>query len=130
MALFWGVIPVLDESTGSENPNEIARRWAESLGLAEVNNSVVMVRGFHDDPALNTPSITVVNPAHSLVSAMTKELDMLSLRNTQAKPEIDFFVSGDPAQFAEASGRLVGFTPEVKSVSLAVLEGRAIAQSV
>lgn len=61
MALFWGVIPVLDESTGSDNPNDIARRWAESLGLAEVNNSVVMVRGFHDDPALNTPSITVVN---------------------------------------------------------------------
>ena len=76
------------------------------------------------------PSITVVNPAHSLVSAMTKELDMLGLRNTQAQPEIDFFVSGDSTQFAEASGRLVGFTPKVQSVSLAVLEGRAIAQSV
>ena len=61
MSLLWGVIPVLDESTGSENPNEIARRWAETLGLAEVNDSVVLVRGFNEQPELNTPSITVIN---------------------------------------------------------------------
>ncbi|MBT9316742.1 glutamate racemase [Leptothoe spongobia] len=76
------------------------------------------------------PSITVVNPAHSLVSAMTQELDMLGLRNTQSQPEIDFYVSGEPDKFAAASGRLIGFRPEVQSVSLAVLEGIAIAQSV
>lgn len=61
MSLLWGVIPVLDESTGTENPNEIARRWAETLGLAEVNDSVVLVRGFNEQPDLNTPSITVIN---------------------------------------------------------------------
>lgn len=61
MSLLWGVIPVLDEATGTDNPNEIARRWAEKLGLTEVNNSVVMVRGFHEQAELNTPSITVVN---------------------------------------------------------------------
>ncbi len=61
MALLWGVIPVLDESTGTDKPNEIARRWAENLGLAEVNDSVVLVRGFHEKPGLNTPSITVIN---------------------------------------------------------------------
>ena len=61
MTLLWGVIPVLDEATGSDNPNDIARRWAETLGLAEVNGSVVMVRGFHEDPEMNTPSITIIN---------------------------------------------------------------------
>ncbi len=61
MSLLWGVIPVLDESTGTENPNEVARRWAEALGLAEVNDSVVLVRGFHEQAGLNTPSITVIN---------------------------------------------------------------------
>ena len=61
MALLWGVIPVLDTSTGTANPNEIARHWAENLGLAEVNDSVVLVRGFHEEPALNTPSITIIN---------------------------------------------------------------------
>lgn len=61
MSLLWGVIPVLDTSTGTANPNEIARHWAETLGLAEVNDSVVLVRGFHEDPSLNTPSITIIN---------------------------------------------------------------------
>ncbi len=61
MSLLWGVIPVLDEATGSDNPNDIARRWAETLGLAEVNGSVVMVRGFHENPEMNTPSITIIN---------------------------------------------------------------------
>lgn len=74
------------------------------------------------------PSIRVINPASSLVSAMAKELDMLGLRNTQSKPAIDFYVSGNPDKFAEVSGQLMGFTPEVQSVSLAVLEGFAIAQ--
>lgn len=61
MALLWGVIPIYDESAGKTNPNDLAREAAASLGLAEVNDSVVLVRGFHVDPALNTPSITVIN---------------------------------------------------------------------
>ncbi|NEQ52008.1 MAG: glutamate racemase [Leptolyngbya sp. SIO3F4] len=73
------------------------------------------------------PSITVINPAHSLVSAMTHELDILGLRNNQLKPALDFFVSGEPEKFAKTSGRLMGFTPDVQQVSLAVLEGLAIA---
>lgn len=76
------------------------------------------------------PSITVINPASSLVSAMTKELDILGLRNTEEKSAIDFYVSGDAEQFAEVSGQWIGFKPDVQPVSLAVLEGLAIAQSV
>lgn len=76
------------------------------------------------------PSIKVINPAQSLVSAMAKELDMLGLRNTQSKPDIDFYVSGDPTKFARVSGQLMGFKPQVQPVSLSVLEGLAIAQSV
>ncbi len=76
------------------------------------------------------PSITVINPASFLVTAMAKELDLLGLRNNQTQSQIDFYVSGDPAQFAQVSSQWLGFTPDVKSVSLAVLEGRAIAQSV
>lgn len=61
MSLIWGVISFLDESAGKSNPNEIARSTAEGLGLAEVNDSIVLVRGFDVDPNLNTPSITVIN---------------------------------------------------------------------
>ncbi|MBX2864538.1 MAG: glutamate racemase [Leptolyngbyaceae cyanobacterium MAG.088] len=72
-------------------------------------------------------SIRLINPAKSLVSAMAQELDVLGLRNNRVKPEIDFYVSGDPDKFAEVSGQLMGFTPKVKPVSLALLEGLAIA---
>jgi pyruvate kinase len=61
MALIWGVISFLDESAGKSNPNEIARSTAEGLGLAEVNDYIVLVRGFDVDAELNTPSITVIN---------------------------------------------------------------------
>lgn len=60
MALLWGVIPVLDEQTGSINPNELARRVAQEQGLAEIGDYVLLIRGFHSDPELNTPTITTI----------------------------------------------------------------------
>ena len=58
MSLLWGVIPVLDEDTGSINPNELARRVAQEHGLAKEGEFLLLVRGFHSDPDLNTPTIT------------------------------------------------------------------------
>ncbi len=58
MSLLWGVIPVLDEDTGSINPNELARRVAQEHGLAKDGEFLLLVRGFHSDPDLNTPTIT------------------------------------------------------------------------
>lgn len=60
VALLWGVIPVLDEETGSINPNELARRVAQEYGLAKTGEYVLLVRGFHSDPDLNTPTITTI----------------------------------------------------------------------
>lgn len=60
IALLWGVIPVLDEETGSVNPNELARRVAREQGLADAGQYVLLVRGFHSDPDLNTPTITTI----------------------------------------------------------------------
>ena len=60
IALLWGVIPVLDEETGSVNPNELARRVAQEQGLAETGEYVLLVRGFHSDPQMNTPTITTI----------------------------------------------------------------------
>ena len=61
MGLLWGVIPVLDEETGSINPNELARRVAQTKGQVKAGDNVLLVRGFHSDPAMNTPSITTIN---------------------------------------------------------------------
>jgi pyruvate kinase len=60
MNLMWGLIPYLDISAGSENPNQIARRIARDLGLGNDGEYVVMVRGFHSDPQWNSPSITLL----------------------------------------------------------------------
>jgi pyruvate kinase len=60
VVLLWGVIPVLDEETGSMNPNEVARRVAQEHGLADTGDYVLLVRGFHSDPDLNTPTITAI----------------------------------------------------------------------
>ncbi|MBI4696722.1 MAG: pyruvate kinase [Gammaproteobacteria bacterium] len=60
MGLLWGVLPQLDAAAGTENPNVIARRVAAELGLGKSGDFVVLVRGFHAHPALNTPTITLL----------------------------------------------------------------------
>jgi len=60
MALLWGVIPMLKEDTGVTNPNELARSVALELGLAKSGENILLVRGFHSKPELNTPSITAI----------------------------------------------------------------------
>jgi len=60
MALHWGVVPLVSEDTGLVNPNILARETALKLGLATTGQHILLVRGFHNDPDLNTPSITVL----------------------------------------------------------------------
>lgn len=60
MSLLWSVIPILDEESGREEPAAVARRLARELNLAEPGESVLLIRGFHSDPELNAPSITVI----------------------------------------------------------------------
>lgn len=60
MALLWGIIPILVDEAGKSNPNELARRVARELGLAAENDYLLLVRGFSDDPKLNSPSVTVI----------------------------------------------------------------------
>lgn len=60
MNLLWGMIPHWVATAGSANPNQIARHVARELGLADNGGFVVLVRGFHADPALNSPSITLL----------------------------------------------------------------------
>lgn len=137
MAKVWQVgcpdfVPLIEQSR-IDDPytRAVATDYLKPLMAANIDTLVYGCTHYpHLSPLMDQilpPSITVVNPAHSLVAAMTRELDMLGLRNTQSKPEIDFYVSGDPGKFAEASERLMGFMPEVTPVSLSVLEGLAIA---
>ena len=60
MNLMWGVLPVLDQGAGSEHPHQVARRVVRDLDLAAPGDFIILVRGFHSDPALNSPSITLL----------------------------------------------------------------------
>lgn len=60
MSLLWGVVPLLDTRTGKINPNELAKQVALDLNLAKPGQHILLVRGFHNNPAMNMPSITVL----------------------------------------------------------------------
>lgn len=60
MTLYWSVIPVLREDADKSDPDELARRVAQELGLAEPGQYVLLVKGFHSDPHQNRPSVSVV----------------------------------------------------------------------
>ncbi len=60
ISLLWGVIPVQKENAGKSDPNQLACYTACEQGLARPNETILLVRGFHSDPKLNAPSVTVV----------------------------------------------------------------------
>ncbi|MGB3294708.1 MAG: glutamate racemase [Phormidesmis sp.] len=71
------------------------------------------------------PSIALVDPAKYLTAAANQELKILRLNRSatslDAQPT-DFYVSGDPQQFAQVSRQWLGYQPQVKQVSVSALE--------
>ena len=60
MSLMWGVIPHAVQADDLDDPIALARDRAQTLGLADPGDFVLLVRGFHADPVKNTPSITLL----------------------------------------------------------------------
>ena len=60
MAIMWGVIPVLVTDDEMGDHNELARKIARELNLASTGEVVLLVKGFHPEPRLNCPSVTVI----------------------------------------------------------------------
>jgi len=60
LALMWSIIPVFLEQVGISNPNQLAREVAKDLKLAKEGQYIILVRGFHNEPNMNTPTITVL----------------------------------------------------------------------
>ena len=60
MTLLWGVVPVLAGQAGSTNPSTLARETALAMKLAKPGEHVLLVRGFHSEAKMNTPSITTL----------------------------------------------------------------------
>jgi glutamate racemase len=62
--------------------------------------------------------IRTVDPAVHMASAAAQELEILNLQSIQTLPRTQFFVSGQPGQFAKSSRQCLGFTPKVEKVQL------------
>ena len=60
MNLLWGVLPVLVDAAELQNPPILARRLARSRELAADGQSVLMITGFRDPPAVSEPAMTVL----------------------------------------------------------------------
>ncbi len=60
MAMMWSIIPLLVEEDDMGNHNILAKKVARELGLASHGDTVLLVKGFHRDPELNCPSVTVI----------------------------------------------------------------------
>ena len=60
MSLMWGVVPHWDKFLSKEKPTAVARRVARELKLAAAGEFIVLVRGFHSEPELNTPTLSLV----------------------------------------------------------------------
>jgi len=59
-SLLWGVVPVTADRQEEDSARALARRTAVELGLASSGQTILLVRGFHGDPKINAPSVTVV----------------------------------------------------------------------
>jgi glutamate racemase len=59
-----------------------------------------------------------VDPAVHMATAAAQELEILNLKSLQTLPQTQFFVSGQPEQFAKSSRQCLGFTPQVEGVRI------------
>ena len=57
--LLWGAVPLCVQASG-EAMHAAAREQARALGLAAAGDHILLVRGFHREPAQNAPSVTVL----------------------------------------------------------------------
>jgi pyruvate kinase len=60
MNLYWGVIPIHADDAGHAHPNKLARHHALETGLSKKGENIIVVRGFHQDSQMNSPTITML----------------------------------------------------------------------
>ena len=58
-SLYWGVEPVLVDSLDPGIKNARTRLLAKEAGLASEGDFILEVRGFHADPELNVPTLSI-----------------------------------------------------------------------
>ena len=129
----------------------VAKRYLSPLLAADIDTLVYGCTHYpHLAPIFKqilSESITLVDPAKHLAGAAAQELEILRLRRSKASDQAsgqrlnhpyaalsdpqpqslsqlhatEFYVSGEPDQFAQVSQQWLGYKPQVKQVSVATL---------
>lgn len=60
MNLYWGVIPIHADDAGHAHPNKLARHHVIEAKLANEGDNVIVLRGFHQNDQLSSPTITML----------------------------------------------------------------------
>ncbi len=130
----------------------VAKRYLAPLIAADIDTLVYGCTHYpHLAPIFKQilpENITLVDPAKHLAGATAQELEILRLRRSKAPGQTnnrqrnnpaapsdlqssysqsqlrstEFYVSGDPDQFAQVSQQWLGYKPEVKQISVVALE--------
>ena len=130
----------------------VAKRYLAPLIAADIDTLVYGCTHYpHLAPIFKQilpESITLIDPAKHLTGAAIQELEILRLRRSKASDQengyqlnrsyaatadsqshllyqshsTEFYVSGDPDQFAQVSQQWLGYKPQVKQVSVTTLE--------
>lgn len=60
MNLYWGAMPFYSDEAGRTHPNLLTRRVLQTIDFVQPGDNVILVRGFHADPHVNSPTITML----------------------------------------------------------------------
>jgi len=73
-------------------------------------------------------TVTLVDPAVSVVAAAAQELDLLALKNVRPPLPTRFYVSGSPLTFSGLAAQWLGCTPVVEQVAVSTLTALSASQ--
>lgn len=100
---------------------QVAAEYLRPLLAANIDTLIYGCTHYpHLEPVLRSllPSqVQRINPAVHMVRAAAKELELLNLKNPGPARPPQFYVSGNPQQFAHLSERWLGYQPLVGQVS-------------
>lgn len=118
-------VPLIEQNRIYEPyTKEVAKQYLSPLLHLKIDTLVYGCTHYrHLEPLFREilpPSVRLIDPAQSVVSAAEKELELLGLKSTFSSLPTRFCVSGNPETFATLSRQWLGYSPRVQKIFLPV----------